>query len=245
MEDSLLLYLNKRMGKKDEGFCPGDILPGPVVTISREVGCAGVKLAKKLAGKLNEQGGKCKWKVFSKEIFEEAARELEMDRKKLKTVLNSEGRNTFDEILGALGDKRFKSERKIRKTVAGFIRSIATDGHCIIVGRGGHLIARDIRNSLHLRFKAPLDWRVKKIARRHRISETEALKFIGKTEKERESFRRNIQAGAPPDENYDMEINVSVFRNNDIIEIIAKAMIMKGLVMVPKEKTTAAPVPGM
>lgn len=240
MEDSLLLYLNNRLGKKDEGFSPKDMLPGPVVTISREVGCAGVKMANKLARKLNEQGGKHKWKVFSKEIFEETARELEMDQQKLKNILKAEGRNTFDEILGALGDKRFKSERRIRKAVYDAIRVIATDGHCIIVGRGGYLIAQDIQNSLHIRFKAPLDWRIKKIAQRHCISEAEAKRFIDKTEKERESVRRNIQPVALTDEQYDIEINVASFSTLHTIEILEKAMLLKGLTTIQKEKVAAA-----
>ncbi|HBL74851.1 MAG: hypothetical protein A2W90_07780 [Bacteroidetes bacterium GWF2_42_66] len=236
MEDSLLLYLNNRLGKKEEGFSPQDMLPGPVVTISREVGCAGVKLANKLAKKLNEQGGKHKWKVFSKEIFEETARELEMDQQKLKNILKAEGRNTFDEILGALGDKRFKSERKIRKTVYDAIRTIAADGYCIIVGRGGNLITRDIENSLHVRLKAPLDWRIKKIAQSHGISITEAIKFIEKTEKERESVRKNIQLVALTDEQYDIEINVASFSTIHTIEIIEKTMLLKGLTTIQKEK---------
>lgn len=230
MEDSLLRYLNTRMGKNDENFSPDDMLPGPVVTISREVGCAGLKLARKLEEKLNKCAGKRKWKVYSKEIFEETARELEMDQQKLKNILKSEGRGTFDEILGALGDKRFKSERRIKKAVIDAIRAIAIDGYCIIVGRGGHLITRDIQRALHVRFSAPLDWRMKKIATRHKISDQEALKFIDKTEKERESVRKNIKPGTVHDEHCDININVSVFASRDVIDLLERAMYIKGLI---------------
>ena len=241
MEDSLLLYLNNRMGKNEESYSSDDLFPGPVVTISREVGCAGLKLARKLSDKLNKGDSKRKWKVFSKEIFDETARELEMDHQKLKNILKSEGRGTFDEILGALGDKRFKSERRIKKAVIDAIRSIAIDGYCIIVGRGGHLIAHDIKNALHVRFTAPLDWRMKKIVSSHKISEQEALKFIDKTEKERESFRKNIRPVNLKEELYDLNINVSVFANRDIVDLLEKAMYIKGLIkQQPVKKTTAA-----
>lgn len=240
MEDSLLRYLNTRMGNKDENFSPDDMLPGPVVTISREVGCAGLKLARKLSNKLNRNAGKRKWKVFSKEIFEETARELEMDHQKLKNILKSESRGTFDEILGALGDKRFKSERRIKKAVIDAIRAIAIDGYCIIVGRGGHLITQDIQNALHVRFSAPLDWRMKKIARRHKITEQEALKFIDKTEKEREQVRKNIKPGTIHNEHYDININVSAFANQDVFELLEKAMHIKGLIKQQPIKTSVA-----
>jgi cytidylate kinase len=230
MEDSLLNYLNNRLGKKNENYSPEDTLPGPVITISREVGCAGLKIAKKLAGKLNETSGKRKWKVFSKEIFEETARELEMDHQKLKKILKTEKRNTFDEILAALGDKRFKSDRRIRKTVIDAIRTIAVDGYCIIVGRGGHLISRDIKNSLHLRFSAPPGWRIEKIAKRDKIPEADAKEFINKTEKERESVRKNISHNISDDGHYDMEINVSAFAMNKLIELLEIAVRIKGLV---------------
>ena len=234
MEDSLLRYLNGRMGLKEKSLSPEDILPGPVVTISREVGCAGVKLANQLAQKLNEQGGSHKWKVFSKEIFKEAARELEMDHQKLGKILKTQERNTFDEILGALSDKRFKSERKIQKTVIDFIRTVASDGYCIIVGRGGHLITRDIENSLHIRLSAPLDWRIKKIVQRDHLSEAEAKKFIDATEKERESIRKKIEKEASATEHFDIQINVSSFNSGDLVDIIQKTMTVKGLATVPK-----------
>lgn len=242
MEDSLLRYLNTRMGKNDENFSSDDMLAGPVVTISREVGCAGLKLARKLGDKLNKSAGKRKWKVYSKEIFEETARELEMDHQKLKNILKSEGRGTFDEILGALGDKRFKSERRIKKAVIDAIRAIAIDGCCIIVGRGGHLITHDIQRALHVRFSAPLDWRMKKIASRHKISDQEALKFIDKTEKERESVRKNIKPGTVHDEHYDMDINVSTFASRDVIELLEKAMCIRGLIKQAPAKPPVATI---
>lgn len=232
MEDSLLIYLNNRLSQKQLSVSREDVLPGPVITISREVGCAGLKLARKLADHLNQTAGAKCWKVFSKEIFEETARELEMDHQKLKKILSSNERNTFDEILAALGDKRFKSELRIRKTVMDAMRTIAADGYCVIVGRGGHLITRDIEKSLHVRFVAPLAWRVEKIAQRHGFSPAEARIFIDKTEKERESVRNNIRPKGVADVPYDLEINVSVFKSSEVIALIEKAMLLRKLPVV-------------
>jgi len=215
------------MGKDGANFTAENISPGPVITISREVGCSGLKIARKLADKLNKNNKKQEWTVFSKEIFEETSRELEMNEQKLKKILKAENRNTFDEILEALGDKRFKSEQKIKKTVINLIKEIAIAGHCIIVGRGGYFIVRNIPDSLHLRFTAPLEWRINKIAKRHHISKTEALIFINKTEKERESIRKKLNPEGLCNEHYDMEINVSAFSTESVVELLEKSMSLK------------------
>lgn len=227
MENSLLNYLNNRLVKSESLAALQGIQPGPVITISREVGCAGLKLARKLVAHLNETAGTDCWKVFSKEIFIETARELEMDHQKLKKILSSEDRNTFDEILAALGDKRFKSELRMRKAMIDAIRSIATDGYCVIVGRGAHLITRDVEKSLHVRLVAPLDWRIGKIAKRHDVSRAEAKSFIEKTEKERESVRNNIRPKGMVDEPFDLEINIASFKQTEAVILLEKAMFLK------------------
>jgi cytidylate kinase len=112
-----MIYLNKRL-HENKMYPQENREPGPVITISREVGCGGVKLAKMLAEELNHNFAICKsWRVLSKEIFQESAKELNMEMSKLNKILKESDRNTFDEILAAFGDKHYKSERIIRKTV--------------------------------------------------------------------------------------------------------------------------------
>lgn len=227
MKDSLLLYLNQRLGKNKGIHSPVEYAHGPVITISREVGCGGIYMACKLIEQLNKKREKRNWEVFSKEIFEKTAKELEMDHHKMSRILRTEGRNSFDEILGALGSKRFKSERRIQKAVFDTIKDIATDGYCVIVGRGAHLITHEMEDSLHIRFHAPFLWRKEQIMKRRNMSEKEAVEYINKTEKERESIRRNIHPKNMKEEPFDLEINVAVFSSVAIVELIEKAMALK------------------
>ena len=121
--------------------------PGPIISISREVGCNGVKLANKLATSLNKNNMERDWKVLSKEVFHESAKELDLEPEKVRRILKQD-KYIFNDILNAFGTRRFKSEKKVVKTVTEVIRTFAFDGFCIIVGRAGHFIARDIKLSL-------------------------------------------------------------------------------------------------
>ena len=87
MNNTLMVYLNKRLHQDDPKYLEHNSQPGPVICISREVGCGGVNIAKQLANELDKQCVCKKWKVLSKEILEERARCLDMDPNKLRNYL--------------------------------------------------------------------------------------------------------------------------------------------------------------
>ncbi len=62
-----------------------NIYPGPVITISRELGCPAKTLACSLAKKLDQEKTKKSkeqpWRWISKEILDESAKQLNVDRK--------------------------------------------------------------------------------------------------------------------------------------------------------------------
>ena len=80
--------------------------PGPVVTISREVGCNGLLLAKMLSERLNEINLLEPWRVLSKEIFQESARELDLDLNRVTKIFKQKDRYAFEEILAAFQYKK-------------------------------------------------------------------------------------------------------------------------------------------
>ncbi|HNX57014.1 MAG TPA: cytidylate kinase-like family protein [Prolixibacteraceae bacterium] len=236
MNNSLMVYLNKRLHHDDRRFTEANRQPGPVICISREVGCGALNLAGMLAAELDKKGLCRKWRVLSKEILEESARELDMDPNKLKNYLNDGDRGVFDDILAAFNEKRFKSDRKISKTLIDLIHSFAIDGHCIIVGRAGHIIAKDIEKSLLVRLTAPYDWRVKEIMRKNNLNLRQAMEFIEKTEKERENLRKHIAGDAHVSEEFDITINLSRVKLESAVQMIVNACECKGLVEINKSK---------
>ena len=225
MGNSLMIYLNKRL-KEENSFKKDNMaMAGPVITISREVGCNGLKLAHLIAKRLNAHKPATDWKVLSKEVFYQSAKELNLAPQRISRILKQTDKYTFDEILKAFGDKQYKSERKIIKTVSEVVRSFAIDGFSIIVGRAGHIIARDIENGLHIRLIAPLEYRIKTIMENNRLNREEAIVFIQRVEKERIAFRKAIGEAKVNDEVlFDLTLNRSSFTNEEIVDMIEYAV---------------------
>lgn len=229
MGNSLLIYLNKRISEERSEKRP-DILAGPVITISREVGCNGLKLARLLSTRLNTYKSHAEWRVLSKEVFYESARELNMDPNKIQKTFKHTDKYTFEEILKAFNDRSYKSERKIVHTVAEVIRSFAIDGYCIIVGRAGHIIAKDIKNALHLRLVAPMEYRINTIMHNNKLNRTEAIDFIDKVEKERMAFRKLISSNDVSSDLFDLCVNRAMFTDEEVVDIIEYAVNKKKII---------------
>ena len=236
MNNTLMVYLNKRLHQNDPKYLEHNSQPGPVICISREVGCGGVNIAKQLANELDKQSLCKKWKVLSKEILEESARGLDMDPNKLRNYLKEGDRSIFDDVLSAFSEKRFKSDRKISKTLIDLVLSFANDGYCIIVGRAGHIITKNIERSLLVKLTAPLDWRIKQIMEKNNLNLREAVEFIEKTEKERENFRKHIAGDHTHAEEFDLTINLSRMKVENAISLICQASQAKGLLETNKSK---------
>jgi cytidylate kinase len=228
MGNSLLNYLNGRYGTAPMAKSKEKVA-GPVITISREVGSGGLLLAKHLSVELKNNNG-FEWNVFSKEVFYKSAQELNMDSDKIKKMLSGGSNNSFDQMLNAFGNKNYKSSEKVVKTVRDVVKSIAINGFCIIVGRGGHIIARDIKNAVHIRIVAPLPHRMESIMKNHNFNEKEAKNYIDKVEQERIAFRKMVLKNEKEQlTDFDLVINEAAFTNQQIVELIIQAMNVKGV----------------
>lgn len=228
MSNALLSYLNKRLGE-NQSIAAQSGPPGPVITISREVGCNGVKLANKIAKRLNNRYPDKNWKVLSKEVFYESAKELDVDPEKIQRIFRQSERYIFNDILDAFSNRKYKSEKRIIKTVNDVIRTFSEEGFCIIVGRAGHIIAHDIKNALHMRLVAPLEYRIKTIMENNLLNREEALEFIEKVEDERLAFRKSIGKVEYEEDMFDMFLNRASFDDEKTIDLIEMAIEKKNI----------------
>lgn len=230
MSSNLLLkYLNNRLIENNPHKTPADLKPMPVITISREVGCNGVKLAHLLAESLNNKNPAVQWKVISKEVFFESAKELNMSPEQLRKTLSQREKFHFEEIIKAFNDKKYKSGPTIAKTTRDVIMHFATNGYCIIVGRAGNIITKDLKTALHVRLTAPLEYRIKTIMDNNNLTREQAISFINQVEEERITFRELVLGARVHDEMYDIMLNRGVFSNETIVELIEFAAEKKGI----------------
>jgi cytidylate kinase len=205
---------------------------GPVVTIARDFGCSASKIAARLTNQLNQlkdsKSKNIRWRWISKEILAESARELEMDPAAIKYVFQYERKTVFDDILSSQSIKYYKSDRKIRKTVAQVIRNIASEGNVVIIGRGGVAITKDIERSLHVKLEAPLEWRALRLSEKFCISLDQAKKRALEIDKKREQFRNYFHGTGSDYTRFDVRFNAMSLSPDDIVcSIIALLKSMK------------------
>jgi len=230
MHIDLLKYVSDRIN--EEGGKGKEA--GPVITISREYGCpakiiAG-RLAEELTRKLFAKGRDTKWKYVTKEIMAESAKALEIDPEKIKYVFQYEQKSMVDDIISAQFNKYYKSERKIRNTIAKVIRNMAAEGNVIIVGRGGVAITHDISRSLHVMLEAPMEWRTVRIAENFKISQDEARKSAIEVDIKRREFREYFQGKDTDYTRFDLTINCMTFSIEEIVHIILRVAEIRKLV---------------
>lgn len=207
---------------------------GPVVTIARDFGCPARKIASRLTNRLNQlkdsKSKKIRWRWISKEILAESAKELEMDPADIKYVFQYEKKTVFDDILSSQSRKYYKSDRKIRKTVAQVIRNIASEGNVVIIGRGGVAITKDIEKSLHIKLEAPMEWRALRVSEKYRITQEQAKKRAVEIDKKRQEFRNYFHGTESDYTRFDIRYNCMSLSLENIVCSIVNMLELRGFV---------------
>ncbi len=159
----------------------------PFITISRQFGCEGAELGRVLVELLNER---CRpsipWVAYDRELLDAVARELHLSRAVLES-LDGQRRNEMSELFDAILNRKL-DEAVIYRKLAEIVRSIALHGHAVLVGRGTALTTQDLRNGLHIRLVAPLEWRAHKLAETRSLPYAEARKLAVQGEEQRQRF---------------------------------------------------------
>ena len=211
-----------------------NIFPGPVLTISREVGCPAKTIAADLSEKLNRMKKKHAkdhpWRWIDKEIMMESAKELQVDSSQIQHVFDYKSRGILEDLLLAQSKDYYKSDMKIRTTIAKVIRKFANEGNAIIVGRGGVAITRDIPKSFHIYLEAPLEWRALRVAEKHNWTIDQARSYAQSTDKKRSSFRDFFQGKGNDYTRFDMKMNCMTLETPDIVDFIIGAMHTRSMI---------------
>lgn len=230
MKIDLNQYLKERYHEK--GIRSSD--PGPVITIARETGCPGKNVSRKLTDMLNQRllalGKKEQWKWVGKEVFVEAAKELGLDPVDVQAIFE-ENRNVIDEILSSQSQKYYKNDRRVINTIGEVVRSMANDGHVIILGRGGTPLSRDIKRSLHIYLEAPLEWRVSVSFTKHGCTMEEARRYVNETDKRRAKFREHFEGKGNDYTWVDVKFNCMTLSIDEIASSIFNIMEIRNLIV--------------
>jgi cytidylate kinase len=228
MENLLLKVMAESFDRNQSGVSQ-PLKNLPFITISREFGCQANLLAEMLKKELDKYG--ISWQIMNKEIINKAAKELNIDPGIIANISTADERNQLDEVLHALSSKYYKSDRKIRQTIASVVLKTARIGHTIIVGRAGAAITRELKPAIHIHLIAPIEWRLNSMMQRYNLKREEAFKQLTDIDHKRyKLFRDNVKWAEPIEQLFDLTFNCSTITHQEMIEMIMKLIVKRKMV---------------
>jgi hypothetical protein len=161
-----------------------------IVTVEREYGCGGGEIAHRLAEHL-------RWKLWDQQLTEEIARlahcpEAVVQQREEKNdplyyrLFKSFLRGSFEGSLNANKLNLVDSEN-ILKFTQRVVQHAASQGNCVIVGRGSQLFLRAHPDTLRVFLYAPREDKVRRLVARGK-SEKEAHELVDTVDRERANF---------------------------------------------------------
>ena len=233
MDNLFFKYMKERIGQRKVADA-ANLSLGPVMTISREYGCPALDIAVKLAKTLTEKnrgsGINKEWRVVSKEIIEESARELKLSPSLMHDLSDYKHNSFFDNLALFFSDNYYPGNTKVKNTIAKFIYETAAEGNVIIVGRAGEAITKNITRSFHSKIIAPLDWRAQEVSIEENLSISEAKKRCVNQDKRREQFRHFFEGDKPDIEFFNVTFNYRDMTDEEIVELLVIVAEIRGFV---------------
>lgn len=116
-------------------------------------------------------------------------------------------------------------DEKYIEAVRTVIREMAASGNVVFVGRGAHLILKDVPGVLRVGLVAPLEDRIKIIMKREKLDEEQARKTVLARDKAREYYIKRFFNIDQPDhpELYNLVINTSKVDEDYAVDMIVSA----------------------
>ena len=202
---------------------------GMVVTVSRDTGCDGVAIVEELVKVLNndpkQKKNRAKWRFVSKEILDQSAEQLHLNPDRVTRLLNAQDKNLFEEMLLGLSAENYPSDIKIKKTIKNVIQTVAEEGNVIILGRGGVSILEGMKNGLHIKLTAPLEWRVEQVQKAEHVTNTKAGHIVEHADQDRQDMKAFYRGSKITYSDYDLVFNVSTLSNKEIAHCIKEVIV--------------------
>jgi len=195
---------------------------GPFLAISREVGSGGAEVARRVGQRLG-------WSVLDKQLVEDLARRLELSPQMLE-LLDETQSNWFHETMLNLMNSKIVLQNSFLTILGKVLHLAAYEGKVIFVGRGGHLLLpRDA--GLMVRLIAPRASRLAAVQAREKLDAAAAERLLDELEAARAAFiRRHFHREPDDPSQYDMVLDTSVFGIDGCVELVCRALELRGLV---------------
>ena len=199
-----------------------------VITISRELGSAGDRIADLLCDRL----GYCRVdKAMIMQIAQdagvnvEAVTAAERDLSRKPRLISTDLTSLYRKDPSAFEKTTGVTERIYARVLHETMERFAAQGNAVIVGRGGQIILRDWPDALHVHLYAPLEVRVRRIMERFGIPEDVAKQRIDRSDEEKRHYFRVMHQNAnwKALQYYNLAIDTARISPELATELIARA----------------------
>jgi len=171
----------------------------PVITISSEPGSGGRIIARGLAKRLGID-------LFDRDIVKEIAESAHISGAVIETM-EKDRLSGIKDFISSLVNDRYLWPGVYLDHLMKVVAAIASHGNAVIVGRGANFLI-PAEDRLSVRVIAPLEVRVKNVAKEFGVTREEAKRRVINRENRRSAFiRQSFNADVADPRNYDLVVN--------------------------------------
>lgn len=193
----------------------------PLVTLSRFYGTPDVETARLLADRLAVQ-------FYDRKLLDAVTKEAKEDKHLLER-LDERVTSLVDDMVHAFFSKKSTNKDTYFRYMAKIIVGIGPSGG-VIVGRAAHLLLPE-RAAFRVRLEGSMKICSKRLMEEKKLKKAEAEKEIIKTNKERETFNKDVEKRYPARASgYDLVLNSDIYTPEQMVRIIVTAMQEAGFV---------------
>jgi cytidylate kinase len=181
-----------------------------IITISRQLGSGGNAIASRLAKTLD-------YNLIDKAKIHEMVPDYGRFKTELEKVIN-------EETPGFL-DRFFRSQEVYLDLLQSLIYDVACAGNVIIMGRGGHMILKDVLGVLRVKIISPYELRIKRVMEDQGVSQVTAEELIKQNDRERSGFMKYLFGIDEVDPNfYDLVVSTSRLSIPAVVALIIQTV---------------------
>lgn len=160
----------------------------PTVTISRQAGVAGHRIAQSLVAFLQPHAAKDSppWTIFDRDLIEKVLEDHHLPMR-LAEFMTEDRKSAIEDLMESALGLHPATGTMVRQTAETILR-LAELGHVILLGRGATVITAKLPHVFHVRLVGSLDRRVEHMQQTEQLSSNEALAKIKKLDNGRQQY---------------------------------------------------------
>jgi len=202
----------------------------PVITISSEPGSGGRIIARGLAKRLGID-------LFDRDIVKEISESAHISGVVIETM-EKDRLSGIKDFISSLVNDRYLWPGVYLDHLMKVVAAIASHGNAIIVGRGANFLIPP-EDRLSVRVIAPLETRVKNVAKEFGVTREEAKRRVINRENRRSTFiRQSFNADVTDPSNYDLVVNTQKLNIDASLGAVIGMVVGSKDVLVKKPEAT-------